>query len=159
MKNKHKILLSVLAIILGWFFLGFGYATNLGHPISTICFLFGFVMLPTGIILFILGLSNSNGKIDSRKIYILENEKKSASWNRNLYELCRSKLKFTYKTKYEDSAFGSWYIEFNKTRLIYDGKDSCLILQNKVNANWIDDTTIKKDELNASNLFDLLDKL
>lgn len=53
MKYKTKLILFLIIIILGWILSGFGFTTKLGHPISTICFLLGFVILIIGIIFFI----------------------------------------------------------------------------------------------------------
>ena len=159
MTKTQKILLSIFAIILGWLLSGIGYSTKLGHPIiNTICFLLGFALFIGGFIFFIV-LANSGGKTNSQKNQILNFEKQSAEWNHNLYDLCLSNVKSVQSTKYNNSAFGSWYIEFKTKRLIYDGKDSWLILQNKLNKDWVDDIIIKKNELNETNLFLLINKI
>jgi hypothetical protein len=53
MEKKAKIF-SLLSIVLGWFLLGFGYTTNLGHPISTISFLLGIVCIIGGLLMLIV---------------------------------------------------------------------------------------------------------
>jgi hypothetical protein len=45
-----KAILSVLTIALGWFFLGYGYGTKLGHPISTVLFFGGLVLGLAGVV-------------------------------------------------------------------------------------------------------------
>ena len=157
MTRIHKILLSILAIVLGWFLLGFGYGTTLGHPISTVSFLIGFALCPSGFIALII-FANSGGKTYSQKIHILNFEKQSKGWNHNLYDLCLSNVKSIQYTKYDYKDFASWHIELKDKRLIYNGKDSWLIVQNKIDKEWVDETIIKKEELNDSNLFLIINK-
>lgn len=53
MKYKTTLTLSLITIIFGWILSGFGFTTKLGHPISTICFLTGLLMILFGVIFFI----------------------------------------------------------------------------------------------------------
>ncbi|AKD03627.1 hypothetical protein PKOR_11445 [Pontibacter korlensis] len=45
-----KIILSLLVVALGWFFLGYGYSTLLGHPISTVLFIGGLALSLAGVV-------------------------------------------------------------------------------------------------------------
>ncbi len=76
----------------------------------------------------------------------------SKNWNLFLYDLAVQKLgdKINHTKKYNDKTFGSWFIERQEKRLVYDGKDSWLISQTKFKSDWIDIETIKKDELKYS---------
>jgi len=56
MKKRTFIIVNILLILFGWTLLCFGYATKLGHPISTICFLGGLILFFGGIIRFITSL-------------------------------------------------------------------------------------------------------
>lgn len=81
-------------------------------------------------------------------------EKKiSQNWNLFLYELAVQKLsdKDIKNKKYNEKAFGSWFIEIEDKRLVYDGKDSWLIFKTKTICDWTDLDTIKKEELKYSN--------
>ncbi len=85
----------------------------------------------------------------------------SLNWNIFLYDLAVQKLSDKdIKTKeYNDKVFGSWYIEGQDKRLVYDGKDSWLIFQTKTKGNWTDLDTIKKDELKYSNFVRQINRL
>ncbi|MCO4293927.1 hypothetical protein NF867_13765 [Solitalea sp. MAHUQ-68] len=76
----------------------------------------------------------------------------SKNWNLFLYDLCIQRLgNANVKTKeYNDKAFGSWFIESQNKRLVYDGKDSWLIFQTKSTNGWTDIEIIRKDELKYS---------
>ncbi len=85
----------------------------------------------------------------------------SQNWNLFLYELAAQKLSdkdIKYK-EYNNQAFGSWFIERQDKQLVYDGKDSWLILQTKTKADWTDIGTIKKDELKYSNFVRQINRL
>ncbi|QCX38433.1 hypothetical protein FF125_08320 [Aureibaculum algae] len=41
MSKTFKIVLAILVLISGWFMIGIGYTTKMGHPTSTFLFLFG----------------------------------------------------------------------------------------------------------------------
>jgi hypothetical protein len=77
----------------------------------------------------------------------------SLNWNLFLYDLAVQKLTNIdiKKKEYNDKAFGSWFIEIQDKRLVYDGKDSWLIFKTKTKGDWTDLDTIKKDELKYSN--------
>jgi DNA mismatch repair ATPase MutS len=85
----------------------------------------------------------------------------SQNWNLFLYNLAVQKLsEKDIKTKeYNDKVFGSWYIEVQYKRLVYDGKDSWLIFQTKTKGVWTDLDTIKKDELKYSNFVRQINQL
>lgn len=85
----------------------------------------------------------------------------SQNWNLFLYDLAVQKLASNdFKNKeFNDKVFGSWFIERQDKRLIYDGKDSWLIFQTKTNDIWTDIDRIKKDELNYTNLLSQINKL
>ncbi len=54
MSKNNKILLTIGSIIFGWVMAGFGFTTKLGHPISSICFISGFILLIFGIVFMII---------------------------------------------------------------------------------------------------------
>jgi hypothetical protein len=54
MSKNNKILLTIGLTIFGWFMTGFGFTTKLGHPISSICFYTGLILVIFGIIFFII---------------------------------------------------------------------------------------------------------
>ena len=85
----------------------------------------------------------------------------SKKWNLFLFDICIQKLGDTdIKTKeYDDKAFGSWFIERQDKRLVYDGKDSWLMFQTKSKNDWTDIDIIKKDELKYSNFVRQINRL
>jgi hypothetical protein len=85
----------------------------------------------------------------------------SKNWNLFLYDLCNQKLgDIDIKTKeYNDKAFGSWFIERQNKRLVYDGKDAWLIFQTKSKNDWTDHEIIKNDELEYSNFVRQINRL
>ena len=85
----------------------------------------------------------------------------SQNWNLFLYDLVVQKLadKDIKDKQYREKAFGSWFIERQDKRLIYDGKDSWLIFQTKNKGDWKDIDTIKNDDLKYSDYIKLLNKL
>ena len=94
--------------------------------------------------------------------YAFDIEKQiSQNWNLFLYDLAVQKLsdKDIKNKEYNNQAFGSWFIERQDKRLVYDGKDSWLILQTKTKGDWTDIDTIKKDELKFSNFVRQLNRL
>jgi hypothetical protein len=155
-KQQRNIILSILMIIFGWLSLGIGYAERLPYQLNTVSFLLGLIMFPSGFLLVFASLKKLNEKTLSQKVQILNFEKKSSKWETNLYDLCLSNVKSIVTYKYDYKAFGSWYIECKNKRLVYDGKDSWLILQDKHLNDWKDETTIKKEELNDVILFSLI---
>lgn len=52
-KRAIKVLYSIIIVIIGIALVGFGFTTKLGHPISTISFIFGLVLAFIGFIFFI----------------------------------------------------------------------------------------------------------
>lgn len=77
----------------------------------------------------------------------------SKNWNLFLYDLAVQKLEDNEieNKEFNDKVFGSWYIERQDKRLVYDGKESWLIFQKKSKGEWADIETIKKDDLKYSN--------
>jgi hypothetical protein len=77
----------------------------------------------------------------------------SRNWNLFLYDFTNQKLNDTdiENKEYNDKAFGSWIIGKQDKRLIYEGKDSLLILQTRSEFNWTDIDRIKKDDLKYIN--------
>lgn len=53
MKN-YKIKVPIFMMLFGWLLAGFGFATTLGYPISTISFCLGLSLAFFGFILFVL---------------------------------------------------------------------------------------------------------
>lgn len=85
----------------------------------------------------------------------------SQNWNLFLYDLVIQELSENdvKKKEYNDEVFGSWFIEGQDKRLIYDGKDSLLIYQTRNKGNWTDVDTIRKDELGYSYFVRQINKL
>jgi len=77
----------------------------------------------------------------------------SKNWNLFLFNLCIAAInnKNIVNKEYNDKAFGSWYIESEENRLIYDGKDNGLIFQTKIGGDWTDKIVITKDGLKYLN--------
>lgn len=97
--------------------------------------------------------------IDKAIGYAFDIEKKtSKNWNKFLYDLCVSSLneQLIINQKYNDDIFGSWLIEFKSERIIYDGKDSWLILQSNSNNDWLDKKIIKNDDINYETVKEIL---
>jgi len=85
----------------------------------------------------------------------------SKNWNLFLYDFSIQKLGDTdiQSKEYNDKAFGSWLIEKQDKRLVYNGKDSWLIFQTKTKGGWTDIDIIKKDELKYSNFVRQINRL
>lgn len=85
----------------------------------------------------------------------------SSNWNLFLYNLCLQKLSGVEigRAEFEEKTFGSWVVEINNKRLIFDGKDSWLILQTKSNYDWMDTAIIKNNELNYFNFLNQINSL
>lgn len=56
MTKKYKIILSIGAIIIGWFLNAFAWTTTIGHPISTICLMLGIGLFFSGLVLLLFSL-------------------------------------------------------------------------------------------------------
>jgi hypothetical protein len=54
MAKSIRIGISLLAVVIGWLMIGFGYTTTIGHPTSTILFLLGIGLSIAGIIAAVL---------------------------------------------------------------------------------------------------------
>jgi len=84
----------------------------------------------------------------------------SSNWNRFLFELSGLLLQdLPAKNIYHEMHFGSWVIEWNKMRLVYDGRDSWLTLQQADNDIWDDKIVITKDNLTLESLLNFIKKL
>ncbi len=100
-------------------------------------------------------IDNATGETIERAIgdaFDIEKEI-SLNWNLFLYNLAVQKLsdkKVEHKA-YNDEAFGSWFIERQDKRLVYDGKDSWLVFQTKIKNDWTDIEIIENSELKYSN--------
>ncbi|NEU06836.1 hypothetical protein GZH53_00790 [Flavihumibacter sp. R14] len=55
--KKSEVYLISASVFSGWFLTGWGYSTELGHPVSTIAFLLGIALVVTGVVLFIQKLT------------------------------------------------------------------------------------------------------
>lgn len=85
----------------------------------------------------------------------------SQHWNLFLYNLAVQKLsdKNVEHKEYKDEAFGSWFIERQDKRLVYDGKDSWLVFQTKIKNDWTDIEIIENNELKYSNFVRQINRL
>jgi hypothetical protein len=84
----------------------------------------------------------------------------SSNWSRFLFELSVLLLQDLHVEKaYQEMHFGSWTIEWRKMRLLYDGKDSWLILQQRENDIWDDKLITTKDDLTLETLLNLIKKI
>ena len=85
----------------------------------------------------------------------------SQNWNLFLFEFAIQKLiKTEFKQKeFNENAFGSWLIETRDKRLLYDGKESLLIFQNKSKNDWNNLRIIKQDEIRYSNFIEQINSL
>lgn len=78
----------------------------------------------------------------------------SENWNLFLFEFCVQNLDYgdTISKEYNNQTFGSWYLENPNKRLVYEGKDNCLLFQVKLEDNWKDIETVQKENLAYSDL-------
>jgi len=99
-------------------------------------------------------IDDANDETIERAVsYAFDIEKQvSKNWNLFLYELSNQKLNDTdiENKEYNDKAFGSWVIEKQDRRLIYDGKDSWLVFQTRSESNWTNTDGINRDDLGYS---------
>lgn len=94
--------------------------------------------------------------------YAFDIEKQiSLNWNLFLYELAIKRLSAIsfVKKEYDNKAFGSWLIEKYDKRLIYDGKESYLIIQIRVNDEWEELESINKSNLKYMNFIKLIKQM
>ncbi|HRG19029.1 MAG TPA: hypothetical protein PLP39_08050 [Flavobacterium lutivivi] len=52
-KRAIKVLSAISTVFIGIFMVGFGFTTEFGHPVSTICFLLGLGLVFIGFIYFV----------------------------------------------------------------------------------------------------------
>ena len=85
----------------------------------------------------------------------------SQNWNLFLYEFAIQKLvnSESKHKEFNENAFGSWIIETQDKRLLYDGNESWLIFQTKSKNDWNDLRIIKKDEIRYSNFVEQIKDL
>jgi hypothetical protein len=62
----------------------------------------------------------------------------SKNWNRFLFEaaLIEMPKEDIIESRYDDDAFGSWFIELQKERIIGDGKENLLIKESRTETGW-----------------------
>jgi hypothetical protein len=104
----------------------------------------------------------SNETIDKAVGFAFDIEKQvTKNWNKFLYDFCllRFSVSTIVKQDYNDKAFGSWFIEFKNHRIVYDGRDFWLILQELCNDDWLDNEIIKKSEMTFQLLTKTLNKI
>ncbi len=104
----------------------------------------------------------TNETIERSKSDAFDIEKQiSRNWNLFLYDLCLLNLtnKTIIKQEYKDKVFGSWYIELQDKRVVYDGRDSWLNFEVKQGREWLNIITIEKGKVNYNNFVDLVDNL
>lgn len=63
------------------------------------------------------------------------------------------------KAKYDNQAFGSWFIETKNKRLILDGRDNFIILEQKMLKLWIAQETLQTKDISYNTFKNLLSKL
>ena len=84
------------------------------------------------------------------------------NWNRFLYELSLlllRKFNVTFN-EYNDLSFGSWFIEIsNRKRIVYNGRDYWLIIQEKKDAEWAELESIENIGLTYYKLLTVIDNL
>ena len=89
--------------------------------------------------------------INKAKEYAFDIERKfSKSWNKFLFDLCVMNIddKDIITKRYDENAFGSWFVELSKKRIVYDGREFALIKQGLQNRVWTDEDAIKENNLN-----------
>jgi hypothetical protein len=87
---------------------------------------------------------------------LFNDQKKSLGWNLFLFNLCVSLAdeKIILKN-YSDVFGGSWIIETENKKIIYDGREDILTLLHKVDNVWKNTNAFYKNELSLSSLKDL----
>ncbi|OPZ96691.1 MAG: hypothetical protein BWY70_01693 [Bacteroidetes bacterium ADurb.Bin408] len=58
--------------------------------------------------------------------------------------------------RYDESDFGSWFVESANNRFVYDGKAFILTKQTMKNGAWAASRAIKNDDITYSNFLELL---
>lgn len=83
-------------------------------------------------------------------------QKKSSSWNLFLFNLCVSLADEKIILKNYSNVFGgSWIIETENKKIIYDGREDILTLLHKVDNIWKNTNSFYKNESSLSSLKDL----
>ncbi|WP_299754358.1 hypothetical protein [uncultured Pontibacter sp.] len=98
------------------------------------------------------GTTDSDLEAGIRKCaeYAFEIEKQiRKKWNKFLFEAALIELtkEDILESNYDDDTFGSWFIEFQKERIIRDGKENILIKQLKTTTGWEDEVNFNLREL------------
>ena len=92
--------------------------------------------------------------------YVLDIERQlKGTFSLFLYNLFKMRLadKGISKERYDNETFGSWYIEINSKRLIFDGRDFLFVFQYKQKDDWNDSLTIPLSEFIISDLNKLVE--
>lgn len=100
--------------------------------------------------------SNFDFAIQQCENYAFDIEKQiNKEWSKFLYDYLKIKLdKYSIITdRYDRYAFGSWFIEFEDYRVIFDGKDYRMIIQTKDNNSW---TELLSENIKAFSFSDVL---
>lgn len=101
----------------------------------------------------------SAATLDKAKDYAFDIERKvSKEWNKFLFDFCILNIGDTniLAKRYDENAFGSWFVELSEKRFIYDGRDFMLTKQILKNGAWTDSEEIKNESITYSNFIDLL---
>lgn len=101
----------------------------------------------------------SDATLDKAKDYAFDIERKvSKAWNKFLFDFCILNIDNTniLAKRYDEIAFGSWFVELSDTRFVYDGRDFMLTKQILNNGAWTDNKEIKNENIAYSNFIDLL---
>ncbi|HXH99170.1 MAG TPA: hypothetical protein VNI52_02795 [Sphingobacteriaceae bacterium] len=85
----------------------------------------------------------------------------SRNWNKFLYDLCLLNIPHeeVILAEYNDQAFGSWVLELENKRIVFDGKDFELILQAKADQDWKDLIIIEKSNLTYLKISELIEAM
>jgi hypothetical protein len=91
--------------------------------------------------------------------YAFDIEKQiSGDFNKFLFDTCKMRLaeKPIAKALYHFEAFGSWVIQINEGRLVFDGKDYLLTHQIEIDGEWENKQELKLAELDMKQLKDFI---
>ena len=84
----------------------------------------------------------------------------SQNANKTAYIVIKANVKNISASQYHEQAFGSWFIEKQDCRVVFDGKEGLLLLQVNTSKSWQDEITYRwKNGLNFSEILDAIDYL
>ena len=63
-----------------------------------------------------------------------------------IYNLIDSIILDSTDSQFMDESFGSWFIEFEQNRIVYDGKDNWIKLQINQESSWVDKLILNLNE-------------